>query len=81
MRVVCAWCGAVRNEGRGPVSHGICQACAAIFEQAYWRAMAARAGRRRRRIALARAGAPLPGFELELQREPRAVDVTSAGVG
>ena len=26
--IVCAWCGAVKQEGREPVSHGICEACA-----------------------------------------------------
>lgn len=29
MRRVCAWCGAVLQEGEEPTSHGICRGCAA----------------------------------------------------
>lgn len=80
MRVVCAWCGAVQSEGAGPVSHGICEACAAMFEQAYWRAMAARAKRRGQRTVVKRAGAPLPGFEEGTGIETLQGEATTAGV-
>jgi hypothetical protein len=32
MRVICAWCGQMLKEGRGPISHGICHRCARHFE-------------------------------------------------
>jgi hypothetical protein len=35
MRVVCAWCGQMLKEGRGPVSHGICLRCARRFEASF----------------------------------------------
>jgi hypothetical protein len=30
-RVVCAWCNGVLRDGAEPVSHGICELCAAVF--------------------------------------------------
>lgn len=30
IRVECAWCGKVLQEGVGPTSHGICQRCVAL---------------------------------------------------
>ncbi len=62
MRVVCAWCGSSPGSERGPVSHGICESCAALFERAYLRALAERHTRKRAPARLRRAGAFLPGF-------------------
>ncbi len=31
LRITCAWCGAVIEEGPGPVSHGMCAGCHASF--------------------------------------------------
>jgi hypothetical protein len=31
IRVACAWCGEVIEEGSGPVSHGMCPKCHAAF--------------------------------------------------
>jgi hypothetical protein len=28
MKVICAWCGEIKQDGCGPVSHGICEKCA-----------------------------------------------------
>jgi predicted nucleic acid-binding Zn-ribbon protein len=33
MKVTCAWCGAVKQQGDGPVSHGICPVCAIVHFQ------------------------------------------------
>jgi hypothetical protein len=68
MRVVCAWCTSVLSEGRGLVSHGICDSCSALFERAYLRAQGPQ--RRRGRPVGNRAGAPLPGFEWEWPTAP-----------
>jgi len=31
MKVVCGWCGVVKQEGGGEISHGICETCAIMF--------------------------------------------------
>ena len=31
-RVVCAWCGLLLQDGEEPISHGICEPCAAKLE-------------------------------------------------
>jgi hypothetical protein len=28
MKVICAWCGKILQEGENPASHGICPSCA-----------------------------------------------------
>lgn len=84
MRVVCAWCGSLRRGERGPISHGICETCSALFERAYLRALAERSGRKRARVRPPRrAGAFLPGFGEGEMGGPAASGtreaVTSAG--
>lgn len=32
MRIVCAWCDLVLEEGPGPASHGLCEGCAMLWE-------------------------------------------------
>lgn len=71
MRVVCAWCERLLADGPGPVSHGICEGCAFVFERAHLRTLAERERKQRRRTGQ-RAGAPLPGFEAALS-EPGEV--------
>jgi hypothetical protein len=51
-----------------------------MFEQDYWRAMAARAKRRGQRTVVKRAGAPLPGFEEGTGIETLQGEATTAGV-
>ena len=64
MRVVCAWCGVVMSGADGPVSHGICESCAARVELAFHRSIVLkrRAETPRRRRAHRVPSMPLPGF-------------------
>lgn len=32
VKLICAWCGGTIKDGMGPVSHGICDSCARMFE-------------------------------------------------
>jgi hypothetical protein len=32
IRTVCAWCGAVKQDGPGQTSHGMCEICATAFK-------------------------------------------------
>ena len=31
MKIICAWCGVIMQEGDAPVSHGICPTCEKTF--------------------------------------------------
>ncbi len=33
MKIVCAWCGKTLQEGKEPVSHGICADCAKTLKE------------------------------------------------
>ncbi len=33
VKLICAWCGAIIKDGPGPISHGICDPCAASFNE------------------------------------------------
>ncbi len=69
MTVVCAWCGQVIAVGGEMVSHGICPGCSRRVEAALMTRLGLSLRRRapRRRRILPPAGAPLPGFALELR--------------
>jgi len=77
MQVVCAWCGqTVSGEGKGgPVSHGICPACAFTVEHTFHRSLARRSRVRllqpRRQQQQRQAPTlPLPGFGLIQRHAP-----------
>ena len=42
MRVVCAWCDVLLQDGSGAVSHGICTPCFRRLKRAHARAMRSR---------------------------------------
>lgn len=35
MKIICAWCKSVLSDGPGPISHGICGACAGQYAEYY----------------------------------------------